>query len=90
MASMLQAGKVELSSPPVKSDGVSVQQLDELRSKNAELTAELEKQREEIRTQQEEWNKLATAIKSNNVTAIEQYKQATNSSSDSVKKQRWS
>lgn len=86
MASMLQAGKVELSSPSVKSDGVSVQQLDELRSKNAELTAELEKQREEIRTQQEEWNKLATAIKSNNVTAIEQYKQATNSSSDSVKK----
>ena len=86
MASMLQIGKVELSAPSVKSDGVSVQQLDELRSKNAELTAELEKQREEIRTQQEEWNKLATAIKSNNVTAIEQYKQATNSSSDSVKK----
>ncbi|MDC2179169.1 hypothetical protein [Bacteroides thetaiotaomicron] len=86
MSSMLQFGKVELSAPSVKSDGVSVQQLDEFRSKNAELTAQLEKQKEEIRTQQEEWNKLATAIKSNNVTAIEQYKQATNSSSDSVKK----
>lgn len=86
MSSMLQFGKVELSAPSVKSDGVSVQQLDEFRSKNVELTAQLEKQKEEIRTQQEEWNKLATAIKSNNVTAIEQYKQATNSSSDSVKK----
>ena len=86
MSSMLQFGKVELSAPSVKSDGVSVQQLDEFRSKNVELTAQLEKQKEEIRTQQEEWNKLATAIKSNNVPAIEQYKQATNSSSDSVKK----
>lgn len=86
MASTLQIGKVELSAPSVKSDGSSVQQLNELRSKNAELTAELEKQREEIRLQQEEWNKLATAIKSNNMSAIKQYKQATNSSSDSVKK----
>lgn len=85
MASMLQVGKVELSAPTVKSDGTSTQQLEELRSRNAELTAELEKQRAEIEHQQEEWNKLATAIKSNNVSAIEQYKQAIISSNTSVK-----
>ena len=85
MASMLQVGKVELSAPTVKSDGTSTQQLEELRSRNAELTAELEKQRAEIEHQQEEWNKLATAIKSNNVSAIEQYKQATITSNTSVK-----
>lgn len=85
MASMLQVGKVELSAPTIKSDGTSTQQLEELRSRNAELTAELEKQRVEIKQQQEEWNKLATAIKSNNVSAVEQYKQATASSTNAVK-----
>ena len=85
MASMLQVGKVELSAPAIKSDGTSTQQLEELRSCNAELTAELEKQRAEIKHQQEEWNKLATAIKSNNVSAVEQYKQATASSTNAVK-----
>lgn len=85
MASMLQVGKVELSAPTIKSDGTSTQQLEELRSRNAELTAELEKQRAEIKHQQEEWNKLATAIKSNNVSAVEQYKQATASSTNAVK-----
>lgn len=85
MASMLQVGKVELSAPTIKSDGTSTQQLEELRSRNAELTAELEKQRVEIKQQQEEWNKLATAIKSNNLSVVEQYKQATASSTNAVK-----
>lgn len=85
MASMLQVGKVELSAPAIKSDDISTRQLEELRSRNAELTAELEKQRAEIKQQQEEWNKLATAIKSNNLSVVEQYKQATASSTNAVK-----
>ncbi|WP_155923470.1 hypothetical protein [Bacteroides sp. 14(A)] len=62
------------------SNNVPIQQLEDLRIKNTELTEQLRVQKEEIRQQQEEWNKLAMAIKTNNVSAIEQYKQATNSS----------
>ena len=83
MSSVLQAGKIGIDT---SSNKTSTQEIDELRTKNLELTDQLRTQKEEIKQQQEEWNKLATAIKTNNVSAIEQYKQATGSSSDTVKK----
>lgn len=83
MSSLLQAGKTGIDGST--SNNVPTQQLEDLRIKNAELTEQLRSQKEEIKQQQEEWNRLATAIKTNNVSAIEQYKQATNSSSDAVK-----
>lgn len=83
MSSLLQVGKTGIDGST--SNNVPTQQLEDLRIKNAELTEQLRSQKEEIKQQQEEWNRLATAIKTNNVSAIEQYKQATNSSSDAVK-----
>lgn len=83
MSSLLQVGKAGIDGST--SNNVPIQQLEDLRIKNTELTEQLRVQKEEIRQQQEEWNKLAMAIKTNNVSAIEQYKQATNSSSDAVK-----
>lgn len=83
MSSLLQVGKTGIDGST--SNNVPIQQLEDLRIKNAELTEQLRSQKEEIKQQQEEWNRLATAIKTNNVSAIEQYKQATNSSSDAVK-----
>lgn len=83
MSSLLQIGKTGINNSVP--NNASAQQLEELRVKNADLTEQLRSQKEEIKHQQEEWNKLATAIKTNNVSAIEQYKQATNSSSDAVK-----
>lgn len=82
MSSLLKVGKIGIDG---SNSNVSTQQLENLRSKNTELTEQLRTQKEEIRQQQEEWNKLAIAIKTNNVSAIEQYKQATNSSADAVK-----
>ena len=81
MSSQLQVGKTGVDNP---TSNVSTRQLEDLRIKNTELIEQLRSQKEEIRQQQEEWNKLAMAIKTNNVSAIEQYKQATNSSSDAV------
>lgn len=78
MSSLLQVGKAGIDGST--SNNVPIQQLEDLRIKNTELTEQLRVQKEEIRQQQEEWNKLAMAIKTNNVSAIEQYKQATNSS----------
>lgn len=83
MSSLLQIGKTGINNSVP--NNASAQQLEDLRVKNADLTEQLRSQKEEIKHQQEEWNKLATAIKTNNVSAIEQYKQATNSSSDAVK-----
>lgn len=83
MSSLLQVGKVSVDGST--SNNIPTQQLDELRSKNTELTEQLRIQKAEIKQQQEEWDKLAMAIKTNNVSAIEQYKQATNASSDAVK-----
>lgn len=83
MSSLLKVGKIGIDGST--SNNIPTQDLEKLRAKNTELTEQLRVQKEEIRQQQEEWNKLATAIKTNNVSAIEQYKQATNSSSDAVK-----
>ena len=83
MSSLLQIGKTGINNSVP--NNASAQQLEDLRVKNADLTEQLRSQKEEIKHQQEEWNKLATAIKTNNVSAIEQYKQATNSSADAVK-----
>lgn len=83
MSSLLQIGKTGINNSVP--NNASAQQLEDLRVKNADLTKQLRSQKEEIKYQQEEWNKLATAIKTNNVSAIEQYKQATNSSVDAVK-----
>ncbi len=82
MHSALKAGKIGIDD---SSSSVPAHQLDDLRVKNAELTEQLSKQKDEIKQQQEEWNKLANAIKTNNVSAIDQYKQATGSSSDTIK-----
>lgn len=82
MHSALQAGKIGIDD---SSSSVPAHQLDDLRVKNVELTEQLSKQKDEIKQQQEEWNKLANAIKTNNVSAIDQYKQATGSSSDTIK-----
>lgn len=83
MSSLLQVGKTGIDVST--SNNAPTQQLEELRSKNSELTEQLRTQKEEIKRQQEEWNKLANAIKTNNVSAIEQYKQSTTSSFDAVK-----
>ncbi len=83
MSSLLKVGKIGIDGST--SNNIPTQDLEKLRAKNTELTEQLRVQKEEIRQQKEEWNKLATAIKTNNVSAIEQYKQATNSSSDAVK-----
>ena len=83
MSSLLQVGKAGIDGSTI--NNIPTQQLEELRSKNLGLTEQLRAQKEEIKQQQEEWNKLATAIKSDNVGAIEQYKQATSSSSDTIK-----
>ena len=83
ISSLLQIGKTGINNSVP--NNASAQQLEDLRVKNADLTEQLRSQKEEIKHQQEEWNKLATAIKTNNVSAIEQYKQATNSSADAVK-----
>ena len=83
MSSLLQVGKAGIDGSTTNT--IPTQQLEELRSKNLGLTEQLHAQKEEIKQQQEEWNKLATAIKSDNVGAIEQYKQATSSSSDTIK-----
>ena len=83
MSSLLKVGKIGIDGSA--SNNVSTQDLEKLRAKNTELTEQLRSQQDEIKKQQEEWNKLATAIKTNNVSAIEQYKQVTNSSADAVK-----
>lgn len=83
MSSLLQMGKTGIDDSTA--NNISTQQLEELRAKNKELTEQLRSQKEEIKQQQEEWNELANAIKTNNVSAIEQYKQATSSSSDTIK-----
>ena len=85
MNSMLQAGKISVDSPTINIGSASTQQLDEFRSKNAELTEQLRVQSEEIKQQQTEWNNLANAIKTNNVSAIEQYRQANAASTMGVK-----
>lgn len=83
MSSLLKVGKIGIDGSA--SNNVPTQDLEKLRAKNTELTEQLRSQQDEIKKQQEEWNKLATAIKTNNVSAIEQYKQVTNSSADAVK-----
>lgn len=80
LSSLLQSGKTA-----TESVSPSTQGLDEIKAKNAELTEQLAKQKEEIKQQQEEWNKLATAIKSNNIGALDQYKQSMGASAETVR-----
>lgn len=84
MSSLLQGGKISLSSPVVSND-IPSRNIEELRLKNAELTEQLRIQSEGIKKQQAEWNNLANAIKSNNVDAIKQYQQANVASVATVK-----
>lgn len=60
----------------------NVEQIEEVKQKNEELTAQIEKQKDEILKQKEAWDNLANAVRTNNVSAIQQYSTVAASSAD--------
>ena len=86
MSDVLGGGKTIAGNISVNQDNVA--QIEQMKQQNEELTSQIKQQQEEIQKQKQAWNDLANAVKTNNVSAIQQYTQSQSTSKEEIAKAR--